>query len=164
MRIIDEKGKLFGFINIIDLSVLLVFVLLLGAVGYKVMDNKLEAAPAETKEVLVGVKCRLKSEAAAKALKSGDNRLISGNKFVDDATIEDVTFDTAEYGIPTADGRYVITKHPLAKDIYVTFKMKANADTTILKVGTQEVSIGKQFIVKTQTTEVIGEVDSIQFK
>ncbi len=30
MKIIDNKGKLFGLINIIDLAVILIFVLLIG--------------------------------------------------------------------------------------------------------------------------------------
>ena len=53
MKIINEKGKLFGIINIIDLIVLLVIVLLVGG-GVKRM-NKKPAVVAETKKALITI-------------------------------------------------------------------------------------------------------------
>ena len=40
MKVIDEKGKIFGKINIFDLFVLLALVIIIGLVGYKIIDKK----------------------------------------------------------------------------------------------------------------------------
>ena len=42
MKLIDEKGKIFGKINIIDLFVLLVLLIIIGAAGYKLSGNKVQ--------------------------------------------------------------------------------------------------------------------------
>ena len=44
MKIINEKGKLFGLINIVDLIVLLLVIAVIGVVGTKLMGSKVTDA------------------------------------------------------------------------------------------------------------------------
>jgi hypothetical protein len=66
MKIIDEKGKLFGFINIIDLAVLLVILLVIAGVIVKfVLPEKGTVERVDTsKRYNVVVKCPEVSENA----------------------------------------------------------------------------------------------------
>ena len=76
MKIINEKGKLFGLINIIDLSVLLIAVLLAAAVGYKAMGPKINQGSVQTKEATFIVKLSVKPQTLADSLAPGD-RIVS---------------------------------------------------------------------------------------
>lgn len=44
MKVIDEKGRLFGKINLFDLIVLLALLIAVSAVGYKVISDKMKSA------------------------------------------------------------------------------------------------------------------------
>lgn len=162
MKIIDEKGRIFGLINIIDLCILLAVVLVVGVLGMKMMGKNVGVAgPSDTKEVVVRVKCTLKYEEAYKALAKGD-KLVSGTSFVG-GTITDVSQEPAAYTVGTDDGRLVKTEHPFLKDIYVTFKMRGSETSPVLKLGSQEIRIGYKHTVKTQRVEIDGIIDSITF-
>ena len=52
MKIIDEKGRLFGKINLIDLLVLLLVVAVVLAVGWKVVGKKAAAAVSDNQHEL----------------------------------------------------------------------------------------------------------------
>lgn len=159
MKIIDEKGKLFGLINIIDLSVVLVILLVIGAIGFK--SFQAEPVNVETKDVLVTVKCTyLKTDAIPKAFNKGD-RLVASNNYVPNAFIEEVEYYTSDYGAETDDGRVVSAKHPLLTDAIVTIKAKINVSGPIMKIGPQEIRIGSTYLVKTSNAEAYGIVESI---
>jgi len=159
MKIIDEKGKLFGLINIIDLSVVLVVLLVIGGIAYKSIQTETDGE--DIRNVLVTVKCTyLKSEAIPKAFKKGD-RLVASNAFVPDAFIEDVSYYTSDYGAETDDGRVVAAKHPLLTDAIITIKAKVNVSGPIMKIGPQEIRIGSTYLVKTSNAEAYGIVESI---
>ncbi len=159
MKLIDEKGKLFGKVNIVDLVVLLLIVALVGAVGYKALGPKVAVSPnAEGKATFV-VKLAVKPEKWMSALKPGD-QLVYGTSFVN-AYIENIVSQPGELSAVTADGESVISVHPTLKDIYVTINAKVNANDAILKVGTQELALGKKFTLKTQKFEIDGTVDSL---
>jgi hypothetical protein len=168
MKIIDEKGKLFGKINVIDLGILLLVLLLLGGVGYKLMGRQLQGVPAAKKDVLVTVRCTQKFETAAMAIETAlatkkDTRMVSLATYVD-AWVESLRSEAADYNVPTADGRLLWGKHPFLKDLYITFRMKVDVNTPMLKLGSQDVAVGKQFEFKTHTVHLFGIVDTIEVK
>ncbi|NLB77830.1 MAG: DUF4330 family protein, partial [Clostridiaceae bacterium] len=54
MKVIDEKGRLFGKVNVFDLIILLALLIGIGAVGYKVISNRMKPlAPTTTYIVTV---------------------------------------------------------------------------------------------------------------
>ena len=52
MKIIDEKGRLFGKINLIDLLVIVLVVAVVAAVGWKVVGKKAAAAVSDNQHEL----------------------------------------------------------------------------------------------------------------
>lgn len=170
MKLIDEKGKLFGFINIIDLGVILLVLLLVGAVGYKMAGRQIQGNPVVKKEIWVTVRSAQKQEQVAKsfadAVASGDQkntRMLSLSTYVD-AYLVNVKVDPADYTVSTDDGRLLRTKHPFLKDVLITFKMDADMNAPLWKLGSQEVAVGKSFFVKTQKLDLGGFIDSIEVK
>ena len=75
MKVIDEKGKIFGKINIFDLFVLLALVIIIGLVGYKIIDKKRQSNnQIPTKTYIVTVKSFEMPPTYTEALKK-DNRI-----------------------------------------------------------------------------------------
>jgi hypothetical protein len=164
MRILDERGRLFGLINIIDLCALFIIILLIGIVGFKLLNNNIKTPGAASNEAIVSVRCSLVDEAAAKALQSQiGQQLVSGTNFID-GTVTSVTYKAAETVLATAAGKYVVANHPEKKDVFVTMKIHINSHSAVIKLGPQEIHIGDQFYVKTHTVQMLGNIEDIQFK
>lgn len=160
MKLIDEKGKLFGKINIIDLVVALLILFLVAAVGYKVLAPKITTSPVAQDEVTAVIKFTFRNDNIIKAVQK-DQQLVFGTNFIPGATIIDVKSNFSDYTSNDDQGKVHFEKHPVLKDVYVTIKAKINTKVAILKIGTQELAIDKKFILKTQTIEMEGKVESL---
>ncbi len=163
MKIINEKGKLFGLINIVDLSII-VLVLLIGSVVFlKTMGKDVGPITSEEslQQITVTFRSSVRSDEQLKALKEKD-QLISLLKPTD-AYIKSVAYNPLEVPINTADGKAVYSIDPKRKELVVKFIMKTGKGSGIIKLDSQEVSVGKQFILKTRTFESTGTVEAIEF-
>jgi len=165
MKIIDQKGKLFGLINIIDLCVLLIIVLLVGVVGYKAVGGKIGKLSVNSSkhEVLVTTDCYgLRIDEVAGALKK-DDQLISLTSPVDAYIVSNTSTVAEDVGV-NSSGNYVMTTNPLRKDIIITFKMNVDTNSSILKLGSQDVAVGKGLEIKTKNVDIMSVVSSIVIK
>lgn len=160
MKLLDEKGRFLGKINLIDLVVIFLIMFLVIAAGYKLLGSRLPASPTAQGEVTAVIKCSSKSESVAKSVQK-DQKLVFGTDYIKDAVISDVSYVPADSYTTDSEGNIRIRKHPILKDIYITIKVNTNTNTAILKVGTQELCLGKKFTVKTHTIEIDGMVEGI---
>lgn len=162
---IDEKGKLFGLINIVDLIVLVIIIALAGGIGYRLCSSKVNANGAnptsEKEEIYVTLSSSLVVPEVAKSLHAGD-KLVANNALTD-AEIVSVTTKPADYVSTNSDGEAVLTEHPLWEDVTVVIKDKVSPSNVILKVGGQEARVGYSFILKTQTVETNCKIRGIEF-
>lgn len=164
---IDKKGKLFGIVNIVDLIVVLIIIAIVGAVGYRMFSSKLNAVQGTTlsdedQYCYVTVVASQVVPEIADNLKAGQ-KLVANNAFTD-AEIVSVECEDADYVGVNSEGKAVKSKHPMWKDITCVVKEKINPNSVILKVGEQEVRVGYNFIVKTQTVETNSRIRDIEFK
>lgn len=155
MKIIDEKGKLFGFINIVDLIVLLIVAILVIGVAVRLTSSKLNANGgnplSEKEDVYVTLYSSLVVPEVAQSLEVGQ-KLVANNAYTD-AEIVSVKVEDAAYVGTNSEGVAVESKHPIWKDVTVVVKEKINPSSVILKVGGQEARVGYSYILKTQTVE-----------
>ncbi len=161
MKLIDEKGKLFGKVNLIDLVVLVLIIGVAAAVAYKVLSPKIATSPTAKGEVTAVVRISFRSDSVVNSVTKGQ-QLVFGTDFIKDAYIVDVKSNPADYTSTDSDGNVHYVKHPTLKDIYVTINAKTNTNVPILKIGTQELCLGKKFTVKTQIFEMDGAVESLK--
>lgn len=155
MKIIDEKGRLFGVINIIDLAVLLLIVVLVaGGIWYVSKKEPVESGPA--KDYYVTIKCSGLEEDVADYLHTGDKLYYSGN-FID-AEITEVSAEPAKIDVIRDDGTIVVATHPELKDIYVTVKVKAAEDDQMIWIGQLHANVGKELVLKTRYVEIPGVI------
>lgn len=163
MKIVNEKGKIFGLINIVDLSVI-VLILLIGAVVFlKVTGSDVGPITSDESQQTLTVTFRaaVRNDEQLKAVKEKD-QLISLLKPVD-AYITSVEFKPLEVPINTADGKAVYSVDPKRKELVAKFTMKTARGNGIIKLESQEISVGKAFTLKTRTFESLGTVEAIEF-
>lgn len=162
MKIVNEKGKLFGIINIVDLSVI-VLILLIGAVVLlKTMGSDVGSITGEEslQSITVTFRAAVRTDEQLKALKERD-QLISLLKPVD-ARIKSVEYRPLEVPINTADGKAVYSIDPKRKELVAKFTMKTSKGNGIIKLESQEIAVGKEFILKTHTFESKGTIEAIE--
>lgn len=166
MKIIDEKGRLGGKLNIVDLIVLVIVVGLIVAVCYRLFSGSVNAnglSPlAEDEYCYVTLYSSLVVPEIAENIKEGD-KLVANSKYTD-AEIVSVESVPAAYVATDLNGNAVLSEHPIWKDVTVVVREKINPSSVILKVGGQEARIGYSYILKTQTVETNCKIRGVEFE
>ncbi|MDD4188933.1 MAG: DUF4330 domain-containing protein [Eubacteriales bacterium] len=161
MKILNEKGKLFGLINIVDLVIILIILAVVGGVGYKYLIKNETLFPGkkpeELKDYTVTVFCPMVPENTENYIKPGDVLFYDSHGELD-AVIMSVRSDDISI---TPEGVELDEPHPYLKDLTVTIKISSDAaDKRIMMAGIQ-INIGKEIYVKTYRVELLGYVTDI---
>lgn len=163
MKIINEKGKLFGVINIVDLLVLLAAIAVVAGVGYKLFAPQIADATATQVGMTVTVRVRGATPFLVEEVQRNSQvgkQLVSGNSYVN-ATITDMKIEDYVQQVTTADGSIVDATDPSKKDLVFTIETTVAQGTATPTIGTQEVRAGRTMIVKTNDFETTGNIDSV---
>ena len=165
MKIVNEKGRLFGLINPVDLVILLVLLLAVGGIGWKMVNTVSDNAPSDMVTATVTVRARPVLPEVAESIKAMDpvgQHLMSGTS-VTGATIESATFQSYSTQLTTADGEYVMATAPVSQDITFTVRTQVEANTANPAIGIQEIRVGRTFNVKTKYFEIAGTIEAITY-
>ena len=157
MKLVDERGKLFGKLNIIDLLVILLLIVAVALIGWKVTRKDGASNASRTiltytvevegvdQQVHEGIKAYVAGESGI-----GDQLMANGEMV--DAYVTNVTAAPHEGGLTMTDVNGTTMTFPVEGDdtLDLTFTIQANVVNSVTnEVGTQEVRIGKSHIVKT---------------
>ena len=157
MKLVDERGKLFGKLNLIDLLVILLLIVAVALIGWKVTRKDGASNASRTiltytvevegvdQEVYEGIKAYVPGESGI-----GDQLMANGEMV--DAYVTNVTAAPHEGGLTMTDVNGTTMTFPAEGDdtLDLTFTIQANVVNSVTnEVGTQEVRIGKSHIVKT---------------
>ena len=164
MKVINEKGKLFGIINVVDLIILLAVVLVAGAIIWQLIGNKVSDAVAPQADlnmvvVVTGCSPNLVEEVLRQDLVG--ERIVNGNEYLN-ATVTDVWITDYYKQIGDSEGVLHNALDPSLKNICFKIHSKVAANTPSPKIGAQEVRTGTTYIVKTQTFTCSGNIYYVQ--
>lgn len=149
MKVIDEKGRVFGKINIFDLIVLLAIVILIGGIGYKMVNDRKESQGTITgKTYIARVKCAAMPDTFAEAL-SKDDRIFYDNVGFTNAKIIKTEELPAVITVQNADGQLVEAVDPSLMDVYVELEIYDNPNDADIKIGRYAVAVGGKLSIKT---------------
>lgn len=158
MKLLDEKGRLFGLINIIDLFVLLlVVVIAAGGIWFISRKDTTDTGPTET--YFVTIKCAGLDEEVADYIHIGDRLYYSGS--FTDVAVTEVNIEPAKIDVVRDDGTIAVATHPELKDIYVTVKVNSRPGDPMLWIGQLHANVGKELVLKTQYIEVPGVITKV---
>lgn len=164
MKLIDEKGRLFGKLNLIDLLVVLLVIVVIAAVVWKIGGPKIEqtiqsVAPAPRMEYEV-ICANVSNDVCNYALTMVGDQLMASGEMLDGKI---VNVETEPNYIVTTDaaGNPVNAPNPKAKDLRFTIECAVSQADYAYVVGTQEIRVGKSHIVKTVNLEINGTITRI---
>lgn len=163
-KLIDEKGKIFGIINIVDLTVITLIILVLGVVTYRVATSFSDSSSSSSKnnieeeqDIYITVYANSVAPEVVDVLKIGDS-LVANGKFTD-AEIIDIIVTPAAYISGDSEGNLIYGEHPMWVDVVATIKDSIIlTDSPILRVGEQEARVNYNFYLKTQEFEVLSKI------
>lgn len=156
MKIIDEKGKLFGKVNLIDLLVAVILIAALAFVAYKfTRPDPDDPINGTTKLTFTTQVNNITPQAYQEVLRQmelagGTDQLMANGELVDAYVLKAEAFPHINY--QTASDGTVTSSVEKGDDarVDVVFTVEANVvDPITNKVGTQEVRVGKNHILKT---------------
>lgn len=151
MKIIDNKGKIFGIINYLDLMVVLVVLLL--AANFFILDNdeksnELLKSQAD-REILLTFNISGIKDISVNSVKKGDvfREVPTGNVLG-----EVVKVEVSKHKIATTDrdGNAIYSDVPDRYDMMITLKCKGNETEKDIKVSNLEVQIGRTMTIESK--------------
>lgn len=149
MKIIDEKGRLFGKINLIDLLVILVIVIAAAALLWKFGGKRAtEAVTAKPKTATFTIVAQDVPEEVCRFAETQVGQQLTNSDKLINATVVSTAYKTVE-------GQ----KNP---DLYIVVEADVSYASYVYKVGTQEVRVGFDYIVKTSEFEMTGTVCNLE--
>ena len=146
MKLIDEKGRLFGKINLIDLLVVILIVAVIAAVVWKLGAA---AVTGSAKKAVYTVEIEdVPADIAAYAETQTGKSLVNDSKVIA-ASITDVRSETYN-----ADNGH--------QTLFITVEADASFTGNVYKVGPQEVRVGYEYILKTSEFELTGLICALE--
>ena len=143
MKIVDEKGRLFGKVNLIDLLVLLLVIAAAAALIWKTAGKKAAEHAAKPLRATYTVLC---AETPKEICDFAETQV--GEKLLNNAECR------AEPSSPDApDG---------AQDLYITIDAAATTANNVYKVASQEIRTGYEYNVKTPYFELPGVICAME--
>ncbi len=162
MKVVNKKGKLFGFINVIDLIIILGIVIIGVFLASRLGNNNTTVTTSAKQKLYIVAEAYKKSPEVVEGF-IVDDKIVSQNKY-QDGTIDYVTITEANEIVTMADGELVAAKNPLLKDIEVGIRCLANVNGPYMDVGGQEIKVGLNYYIKTDKAEVHGTIKEIRFE
>ena len=114
MKIINEKGKLFGIINVVDLLVLVAAIAVVAGVGYKLFAKQIKEVASPQVSLTMTVRVRGATPFLVNEVQRNSQvgkSLVNGNSYVN-AQITDMKIEDYNQQVTTADGRIVTATDP----------------------------------------------------
>lgn len=160
MKIINEKGKLFGIINIIDLLVIVILAILVVG-GVKRVKTSRPDMVSETKEAIVTIEVSEVRKPTIDGLVVGDPiyHYDKGNYF---GEIVDVKVEPFKEPVESGDGKWVNAEVPDRYVAIVTVKAEAVETPDVIIIGGEQTRIGHQFRLKNKRVSVFGTILGVE--
>lgn len=150
MKIVDEKGRLFGKINLIDLLVIILVVAVVAAVGWKMVGKKAASSVSNNQhEITFQV---LFEDQPVSVAEFAETQI--GKQFVNNSKLVSAEITGCEAVSSIRTLGHV--------DLTVTVKATASFSGNVWTVGSQEVRVGYEYILKTSEFELTGIISGME--
>lgn len=145
MALIDDKGRLFGKINIIDLAIVLIIIGVVTGSLYKL--QLFGRHTSDERPVTVTLYLKEVSQETVDALQVGD-MLTESTENLPLGKIVDREVRRTIKDTPTADGRLVAAASPTKFDVYLTTEGNLRVIGDQVFVGRRDIKIGLSLNIK----------------
>ncbi|KAB2953648.1 DUF4330 domain-containing protein [Heliorestis acidaminivorans] len=157
MKIVDEKGRLFGLVNPLDLIILIAVIALVAGLATK---TKTIVSTTVTEVELTAFFKKVEPELLGNL--NTEDPLVGAGGFIDDAKIVAIDVRPHIETSITNTGERITAEDPYYKDVRVTVRGISRSATADLRVGLQEIKAGREYWLKTQFIQLQGITESVQ--
>ena len=171
MKVIDEKGRLFGKINLIDLLIVLVVALVAVALCYKIIGAHAPGSVTTQDDLIsanqeVTVRYKVLVSGIDAEYFNGLEPNAVGASLVRDNNIVDgkiVAFEKKACSTALdASGNVVAVEDQDRYDALFTIEYTGKMETNALVEGEQVIRVGAQYTVRTLLIEIIGYITEVE--
>lgn len=158
MRFLDDKGRIFGKISVIDLAIILVVVIAGGWFGYARYGRNLEQdVKSRERPVEFTVVVRAVLPTTVDAMKKG-GQLFEFKTGVSVGTIKDVKSQPADIWVVNEDGLMLREKTTDRYDAYITVTATAREGDNVVTVDGVEVRVGSTIGLQSKWVVFTGNI------
>lgn len=162
MKFIDEKGRIFGKLNIIDILIVAVVILALLGVNYKFgLLEKFSPKETVQKPAIVKLWVKNVSNYTVASINEGD----TVKELKSNATIGKIVQKEArpgrDYGTD-AEGKWVLSEVPEKGDVFITLETNSPLGTQDIKLGSKEAKVGASLEIKGPKFQVTAYVIGVE--
>ncbi len=164
-KILDEKGRLFGVINIVDVIVIILAIVIVCGVYVKFSKNeKTSTSAANLQAVEYQLEIKSIRSGTAGSFRSGD-LIFDKENDVELGTVTNVQISDATLPKPLADGTYVVGNVEGRYDVILTIEGNCQIINGRYYINkSDEISVGHDKRTYTKYCEVAGRVIDIEKK
>ncbi|HPW40982.1 MAG TPA: DUF4330 domain-containing protein [Bacillota bacterium] len=147
MALADNRGKLFGRINIVDLIIILL-IILTAVGGYMFFFGRDSKQTLNTGKVVYDFEITNVNKDFIDAINPGDpiRDNVRGNEL--GTVVSKSSRGATMLNEDLINGRYIIAEVPDAYDVVITIEGNANITPANIIVGGAEIKVGKKFSIK----------------
>ncbi len=160
MKLIDKKGKIFGVINIIDLTIILILGLLVVGGAYRFKKSSPQVI-AESQKAIVKVEISEVRQPSVDGIEVGDvlYHYDRGQYF---GKIIDKQVENFKKPVETSDGKVVMADIPDKYNVILYIEANATNNTDTIVIGGEQARIGTQYRLKNKKVAVFGTIFNIE--
>lgn len=164
MKLIDEKGKLFGKINIIDLILGILVLCLVAGIGYKLFFAKPQDDGVTEETGIVQITFRAKNVVpeAANYVHEGDKLILGGEltKF----EIVSVNAEAGKFVGMNSQGDISIASNPLYSELEIVVRAEAIEDGVGIMVNGEIFRVNQTMEIATPEFSTNAEIVGMEFE
>lgn len=159
-RFIDENGRLFGTISIVDLIVIIIAIALIGAIYAKFHVLEKTSSTVPTTNITYQVKVSAVRGSAFDTILEGDT--VYSSTGIELGTIKSISLKPAERSTPLADGTLVLSPIENRNDAYLTVESPATVSTGRYYINrTFELNVNRELPLLTKYNSFSGVIISL---
>ncbi len=152
MKVIDEKGKVFGKINIIDMAIILLVVALFAGVGYKLFfqkNNGVSEQPTKKEKVEVSFLVKGCTPEIKDSIKKGDKLIV--NNQLSDAEVTAVEVSNSKTTTVDEKGNLSVAENPLVVDLKINVNILGDVSEAGVTFNDEMIKVNADFILETMS-------------
>lgn len=162
MAFIDERGRLFGRFNTVNVAVVAVVILAVALGAYKLLAVR-KAGLIETSEILITFEIADVRQPSVDVVKIGD--AVAGfESQVPLGSVADKRAEPHREPVATSDGRILMADVPGHFDLYIVVRARAIVGPNAIVVSNREIKIGTELPLTGRlfryTTTIVGIEES----
>jgi|GEM_PF-719690 len=163
MKIVNEKGKLFGLVNVIDLLIVIVLVVgVIGVMKYKDIGNIVNKLSAdEGGEVLITYSINGIKDVSVEGVSIGDIFFDEDSRAVIGPVV-DKSATQSKISTTNSDGEFVYSDIPDRFDLLITVKATGTWNDLEINVNNNDIHIGEKQEITSRISNFSAVIYSIE--